>query len=101
MRLLYTSGSGEALVIKQFLPHCSLPCIHIRKNDMDYAQKLDRMDKHLEEHPHDYQTVIARLKTQSDMIDHEMRKSRCKRLKRLAEIRRKRKEHSNGEEFIE
>lgn len=65
---------------------------------MDYAKRLEKMDKHLEEHPHDYQTVIARLKTQSDMIDHQMKKSSRMRLKRLAEIRRKRKERKNGEE---
>lgn len=65
---------------------------------MDYAEKLQRIDRHLEEHPHDYQTVIARLKTQSDMIDHQMRKNARSRLSRLSEIRRKRRKEHNGEE---
>lgn len=56
------------------------------------------MDKHLEEHPHDYQTVIARLKLQSDMIDHQMRKNARMRLSRLSEIRRKRRKEHDGEE---
>ena len=68
---------------------------------MVYAEKLQRIDRHLEEHPHDYQSVIARLKLQSDIIDHQMQKQRSMRLKRLSEIRRKRRKEHNGEEFTE
>ena len=55
---------------------------------MDYAKKLEKMDVHLHEHPHDYQTVIARLKVASDAYEHERRKRAVMRLKRLHEVRR-------------
>ncbi len=59
---------------------------------MDYVTKLDRMDAHLAEHPHDYQTVIARIKTASDACEHEMHRRKVYRLKRLHEVRRQLKE---------
>lgn len=55
---------------------------------MDYAEKLDRLDKHLAEHPKDYQSVIARMKTYSDAVEHGMYLRRVERMKKLAEIRR-------------
>lgn len=63
---------------------------------MNYEQKLQRMDEHLEHHPHDYQTVIARLKTVSDAIEHQQYKKRVWRLKRLAEVRKQMREIENG-----
>lgn len=69
---------------------------------MDYAEKLDRMDRHLAEHPHDYQTVIARLKTASKAYDHEQRKKSVARLKRIAEIRRQLREEDikHGNKYL-
>lgn len=61
---------------------------------MDYKDKLDRMTEHLAEHPHDYQTVISRLKLASSIYDHEMERKKHARLKRLAEVKRRR----HGEE---
>ena len=55
---------------------------------MDYIERLDRMDKHLAEHPHDYQTVIARMKTYSDAVEHERRKAINERLAKVATYRR-------------
>ena len=55
---------------------------------MDYREKLDRMDAHLKEHPTDYQTVIARMKTYSQYIDHIMRQKVIERLKNVAKYRR-------------
>lgn len=69
---------------------------------MDYVKKLDRMDEHLKEHPHDYQTVIARLKTASEAIDHQAKKQSDMRLKRVAEIRKRLREEDearHGKEF--
>lgn len=63
---------------------------------MDYLKKLNRMDNHLREHPHDYQTVIARIKLASDAIDYQMHKEACMRLKRVAEVRRQLKEIEDG-----
>ncbi len=57
---------------------------------MDYYDKLDRLDKHLQEHPKDYQAVISRMKTYSDAVEHQQYLRKIARLKRLAEIRRKR-----------
>lgn len=58
---------------------------------MDYIEKLDRMDRHLKEHPNDYQTVISRMKTYSEAVETERRHYRDHRLARLAEIRRQRR----------
>lgn len=59
---------------------------------MDNIAKLKRMDEHLAKHPADYQTVIARLKTISDIYEHRGDKVKIERLKRLAEIKRKMRE---------
>lgn len=59
---------------------------------MDYLKKLDRMDEHLKRHPHDYQTVIARLKLASRAYDHEVHKVASMRLQRLSEIKRRLRE---------
>lgn len=65
---------------------------------MDYAKKLDRMDRHLAEHPHDYQTVIAKLKLASKAFDHQQRMASVTRLKRLTEVRRQLKEIRSGDQ---
>lgn len=59
---------------------------------MDYKDKLEKLDAHIEEHPKDYQAVIARLKMRSDAIDHARRQEVIKRLRKVAEIRRTRNE---------
>ena len=69
-----------------------IPCTYIRKTKMDYIERLDRMDEHLRQHPHDYQTVIARLKLASDIYDHQVEKQRNMRLKRLSEIKKRLRE---------
>lgn len=77
------------------------PCIYKGKKQMDYVKKLQTMDEHLKRHPHDYQTVIARLKLASDIYDHQVKRKRDERLKRLAEIKRKLREEDearNGKE---
>lgn len=63
---------------------------------MDYFEKIKRMDEHLAEHPHDYQTVIARLKTASKAYESERNKLKSERLKRVAEIRKQLKEIDDG-----
>lgn len=63
---------------------------------MNYAEKIERMDAHLQSHPHDYQTVIARVKTISDAYEHELYKRKIYRMKRLAEVRRQLKEIEDG-----
>ena len=55
---------------------------------MDYADKLDRLDKHLMRHPKDYQSVIARMKTYSKAVEHKTYLRKIARLKRIAEYRR-------------
>lgn len=59
---------------------------------MDYNERLAKLDKHIEEHPTDYQAVIGRLKAYSDAVEHQMYLRRVARLKRVAEFRRKRNE---------
>lgn len=60
---------------------------------MDYNERLENLDKHIAEHPKDYQAVIARLKVRSDAIEHQMYLRKVARLKRVAEFRRQ----NNGE----
>lgn len=55
---------------------------------MDYTEKLERLDRHLAEHPKDYQATIARMKTFSDAVEHEIYLKRIARLKKVAEYRR-------------
>lgn len=55
---------------------------------MDYTDRLERLDKHIAEHPKDYQSVIARIKTYSDAVEHEMYLRRVERMQKLAEYRR-------------
>ena len=55
---------------------------------MDYIKKLERIDKHLAENPKDYQSVIAKLKTYSDAVEHEIYLKRVERMKKVAKYRR-------------
>lgn len=55
---------------------------------MDYNKKLERLDNHIARHPKDYQSVIARMKTYSDAVEHDMHLRKIARLKRVAEFRR-------------
>lgn len=55
---------------------------------MDYIKKLERLDRHLTEHPKDYQSVIAKMKAYSDAVEHEAYLRKIARLKRVAEFRR-------------
>ena len=55
---------------------------------MDYFRKLEQIDKHLADHPKDYQAVIARLKTYSDAVEHGLYLRRIERLKKVEKYRR-------------
>ena len=55
---------------------------------MEYAEKLKRLDEHLQKHPKDYQASISRLKTYSDAVEHDMYLKKVERLKRVARYRR-------------
>lgn len=50
---------------------------------MDYLDKLERLDNHLKRHPKDYQSVIAKMKTYSDAVEHEMYLKRIERMKKV------------------
>ena len=55
---------------------------------MDYTDKLERLDRHIKEHPKDYQSVIARMKTYSDAVEHEMYLKRIERIKKVERYRK-------------
>lgn len=55
---------------------------------MDYVKKLESLDRHITEHPSDYQAVIARLKMRSDAIEHQIYLKRIERLQKVAKYRR-------------
>ena len=55
---------------------------------MDHIKKLEQLDKHLSEHPKDYQAVISRIKTYSDAVEHQLYLRRIERLKKVAKYRR-------------
>ena len=59
---------------------------------MNYLEKIEALDRHLEDNPKDYQAVIGRMKAYSDAIEHEMYLRKIERLKRVAEVRRARNE---------
>ena len=59
-----------------------------RGRTMDYNERLERLDRHIEEHPKDYQAVIGRMKCYSDAIEHQMYLRKIERLKRVAKFRR-------------
>lgn len=58
---------------------------------MDYIKKLEQIDKHLAQHPKDYQASIAKLKTYSDAVEHEMYLKKVARAKKVAYYRNLRK----------
>lgn len=62
-----------------------------------HIKKVERLEEHLKKHPTDYQAVVAHLVARSDAIDHAQRMKLVERQKRLAEIRRKRKERALNE----
>ena len=55
---------------------------------MDYNKKLEMLDNHLAKHPTDYQSVIARMKTFSDAVEHEMYLKRIERIKKVERYRK-------------
>ena len=63
-----------------------------RTGIMDYIEKLD---KHIQDNPKDYQAVISRLKTQSKAIDYYRKQQVNMRLKKVAEIKRKYEQEHN------
>ena len=65
---------------------------------MEIEEKLYQLHKHIENHPSDYQAVIAEVKMRSDLIEHQAYLRQVDRLKRVAEIRKERKEHEKQRE---
>ena len=55
-----------------------------------YLPKVKRLQKHVIEHPNDYQAVVALLKAKSDEIEHRMYLKRIERLKKLSKVRSER-----------
>lgn len=64
----------------------SPPIIAERRN-MDYIEKIEKLETHLMEHPSDCQAVISLLKTRSKAIEHRDRQMLAERLKRISEIK--------------
>lgn len=58
---------------------------------MDYEQKLRKIEQHLEEHPHDYQSVISLIKTNSDAIAERKRLEMIEKKRKVAKIRAERR----------
>ena len=64
------------------------PFIHREESDMEYEERLKRLDEHLAEHPTDYQARIARLKVFSDSVEHKQYLKRIERMKLLERYKR-------------
>ena len=62
------------------------------------TERVTRLERHLADNPRDYQAVIAHLKARSDMIEHRNHMKMIERRRRVAEIRRERKERENAKE---
>lgn len=71
---------------------------HEVEDTMTYAEKIERLEHHLSEHPKDYQAVVALLKRRSEMIEHRMWLKMIARRKAVAEVRRARKEKRDAKE---
>ena len=58
------------------------------KRKMDYKEKLEKLDRHIAEHPKDYQSVIARMKTFSDAVNNDIHNRRVARMKKVMKYMR-------------
>lgn len=65
---------------------------------MGLEEKLLRLHEHVEEHPTDYQSVIAELKLHSKFIEQERKQIENAKLKRVAEIRKERREYEESKQ---
>jgi len=63
-----------------------------------HITRVQRLNEHVKAHPNDYQAVIALLKARSDMIEHRAWLAMVEKKKRIAEIKRQRKERQNAKE---
>lgn len=62
------------------------------------TERVERLEAHLKGNPKDYQAVIAHMKARSDAIEHRTWLRMVERKKRVAEIRRQRREEHNAKE---
>ena len=60
---------------------------------MELEEKLVRLHAHVQEHPTDYQSVIAEMKMYSKYIEHERKQTENERRREVARIRKRRREH--------
>lgn len=65
---------------------------------MEMTERLQRLHEHIQDHPSDYQSVIAELKLRSKFIEHQGYLRQVEKLKRVAEIRERKKRHAEQNE---
>lgn len=58
---------------------------------MNYEEKMERIARHLDEHPNDYQSVISLVKVNSDAIADRRRRRANEKKRLVAEIRAERR----------
>lgn len=63
----------------------------------DLKEKIYRMERHMMEHPADYQTGISLLINRSKQYDNEQREQYVREMKRIAKIK---KEYSDGKQTL-
>lgn len=54
---------------------------------------MTKLEKHLQKHPHDYQSQIALLRKRSEDFEYQIRQVKIQRIK---EIKRQEKEYDNN-----
>lgn len=64
-----------------------------REHMIAYEEKLNKVSKHLEQHPADIVALEAAFRYNSKQIEQERYKRKIERQRKLAEIRRRRKTH--------
>lgn len=69
----------------------ALPLPPYKGEVMDYEKKMERIASHLEEHPQDYQSVIALVKANSDAISQRRREIAHSKARKVAEVRAERR----------
>lgn len=62
----------------------------------NYIERLEKIEEHLEEHPADYQAVIAKLKVTSDIYERQIYLRKVARLKQVAEAKERLKEEDDA-----
>lgn len=64
---------------------------------MKYVEEIAKIENHLREHPHDYQSKVELMILRSKQVNYNHSQAMNLRKKRVAEIRRRREQNEKSE----